>query len=1390
MTTKLDTLLASSKKVSHPVFDFLNFDSIKITIASPDKIRSWSYGEVKKPETINYRTFKPERDGLFCERIFGPIRDWECNCGKYKFIKHKGLICDRCGVEVTESKVRRERMGHIELASPVAHIWFLRKQPSKIGILLDMSLIDLEKVIYYLKYLVMDDLKDDDGKIIIKAKTLLSIDNYYKYKQEYKDKLKAEIGASAIRKLLERIDLQKEIDKINTELVKIRSDLERARAIRKLRLLEGFQQSDTRPEWIILTVLPVIPPDLRPLVPLEGGRFASSDLNDLYRRIINRNNRLRHINTLKAPDIMVNNEKRLLQEAVDALIENGARGNPVVGAGSRPLKSFTDIMKGKHGRFRQNLLGKRVDYSGRSVIVVGPNLKLHQCGLPKEMAIELFKPFILHELINQYNLTLKAAKRMIEKNSTEVLEALEKIVKKHVVLLNRAPTLHRMSIQAFEPVLVEGKAITLHPLTCAAFNADFDGDQMAVHIPILPSAQIEARLLMLASNNILSPANGKPITITSQDMVLGCMYMTEEKRGVFSEGMIFSNIDEVISAYQNKKISLHARIKILGLNEIFESSFTSRQDLSNPDKWKDYTTCGRVLFNQILPPELRYVNYPVGKKQLLELIEKCYNKLGHYRTVVLLDDLKKLGYEYATISGLSISITDMKVPTLKQEKIKKAHQEIKLIEQQAKQGLITEAERYNKIIDIWTHVTDEITDLMFEEMKMDSTEKYSPDKPRFNSVYLMAHSGARGNQQQVRQLAGMRGLMARPQKRLTGQIGGEIIETPILSNFREGLSVLEYFVSTHGGRKGLADTALKTSDAGYLTRRLIDVSHNVVVTEQDCGTINGIRISALVSGEEIIESFEERIIGRVALDNIAIDTESGVEIVIKENEMITPEQAKRIASADISSIRIRSVLTCEAKYGICAKCYGMNLATGRLVEVGETVGIMAAQSIGEPGTQLTLRTFHIGGTASRVIIRSKIYADENSVVKYYNLKAVKTKEGNLIAITRNSDIVINKIQTKRREIHRLPYGAKLMVKDQQEVLRGQLIAEWDPYSLPIVNEFEGKVKYENIIEGKTVHIEKSKITGLAEKVIIEHRVEKKLIPQISIVDKAGKKLVSYPLPVDTIIVVENNQDVYQGDILAKIPQEIIKTKDITGGLPRIVELFEARHSKNSAIISEIDGIVELGMTPKGAQKVTIVNEQTKMSREYIIPHGRHLVIYAGDKVGAGEPLTDGSIDPHDILRVKGPKEVQEFLVNEIQQVYRLQGVNINDKHIEIIVRQMLTNVRIVNSGSSKFIYGEIVSRQDYEKEKERILSLKKKIRKEKGKEEANKIKIPEMQPILLGITKASLSSESFISAASFQETTKTLTDAAVTGQIDYLRGLKENVIVGHLIPAGTGLNLD
>ncbi len=1367
------TLFAERKKESKqkkvaPALNFTDFDAMRVTIASPDQISSWSFGEVRKPETINYRTFKPERDGLFCERIFGPVRDWECNCGKYKYIKYKGVICDRCGVEVTESKVRRERMGHIELAVPVAHIWYLRKTPSRIGTLLNLKLSDLERVVYYARYIVLEDFKDGDGKVKYKARQILSDEEYQKAREEFRGKVKVGIGAGAIRDLLAQINVKGESEEVRQRLKETESEAERGRLIKRLRILDGFVRSNSRPENMVLTILPVIPPDLRPLVPLEGGRFATSDLNDLYRRIINRNNRLKHIESLRAPEVMVHNEKRLLQEAVDALLENGAHGKVVVGAGNRPLKSLSDILKGKQGRFRQNLLGKRVDYSGRSVIVVGPNLKLHQCGLPKEMALELFKPFIIRELMKKENVTLRAAKRMLERVKPEVWDILEQVTRNHPIMLNRAPTLHRLGIQAFEPVLIEGKAIQLHPLTCAAFNADFDGDQMAVHVPLSIESQLEARLLMLATNNILSPASGRPVAVPSQDMVLGCAYMTKVKNGVPGEGNIFSDREEVSSSYQNGQVDLHARIKVRGINKLKEEGLDEK-DIRNPNKWKDWTTVGRVLFNNVVPKELGYVNTNVSKKELVNLVDRCYRELGAFRTVTLLDQIKKIGYRFATVAGVSISISDMHIPPAKAELVKKARLEIKDIERQSKAGVITDSERYNKIIDLWTHVTDQISDIMFDEMKKTELAPYKEKQPKFNSIFMMADSGARGSRQQIRQLAGMRGLMQKPQKKITGAVG-EIIESPVISNFREGLTVLEYFISTHGGRKGLADTALKTADAGYLTRRLVDVAHDIVITESDCGTINGIRIGTIRSGEDVIEPLEERLIGRFVLDNVVNPLTD--DVVLKTGEMVTAAKSKEVAAAGIDRIRIRSVLTCESMFGVCAKCYGMNLATGRLVEAGEAVGVIAAQSIGEPGTQLTLRTFHIGGTASRVIKKSQVTAAIGGQVKFMNIKTVRNREDQLMSISRNGVLSLREPGAgKDSEHHDIPYGARIKVADGKRVEKNEVLAEWDPYSLPIISEYEGTAKLQDVVEGITMHEEKNRITGLIERVIIEHRAEQ-LHPQV-VITKDGKKVASYPLPVDTNIVAQDGDQVLPGDVLAKIPQEVSKTKDITGGLPRVAELFEARKPRNASVISEIDGIVKLGMTQRGTLRVTVTNEETGLARDYNIPQGKHLVVYEGDRVGVGEPLTDGAVNPHDILKVKGAKEVQEFLVNEIQEVYRLQGVTMNDKHIEIIVRQMLSNVLVSKSGDTDFLVGEIVSRGRFNRENKEVADA--------GGETA------EAQPVLLGITKASLSSESFISAASFQETTRVLTDASTSGQIDYLRGLKENVIIGHLIPTGTGL---
>ena len=1357
-----------------------SFNGIKIGLASPQRIRSSSFGEVKKPETINYRTLKPERDGLLCERIFGPSKDYECACGKYRWVKFKGVVCDRCGVEVTEAKVRRERMGHIELACPVAHIWFLRKSPSRIGIILDMRPTDLEKVVYYAAYVVLDDTKDPvTGRIEYKRGEVFTETQLNEVRKKYA-KIKVGIGANAILSLLESIDLKVEIDRLQKELAAIKNDADHSKAIKRLKILEGFMASNNRPEWMIMTVLPVLPPDLRPLVPLEGGRFATSDLNDLYRRIINRNNRLKHIEALRAPQVMIYNEKRLLQEAVDALIENGARGKVVLGAANRPLKSLSDILKGKQGRFRQNLLGKRVDYSGRSVIVVGPNLKLHQCGLPKEMALELFKPFVLAELIKKENITLKVAKKKMEHADNEIWDILERVTKKHPVLLNRAPTLHRLGIQAFEPVLIEGLAIQLHPLTCAAFNADFDGDQMAVHVPISQEAQMEARMLMMATNNILSPASGRPIANPSHDMVLGINYITKVKLGEKGESKFFNDKEEALTANQHGIVDLHARIKVRGMNDtISATSVDFDQEAKawkTPADWKDYVTVGRLIFFDILPVGLDWKRYnkAISKKDLSNLVDECYKnpEVGHHATVTLLDRMMNLGFHYCTLSGISISIADMSVPEKKAELILSAQKQVRAIGDQAKDGISTENERYNKIIDIWTKVSDRVADMMFEEMQKQEKKTYNPKESRFNSIFMMADSGARGSRQQVKQLAGMRGLMAKPQKKLTGGVG-EIIENPILSNFREGLTVLEYFISTHGGRKGLSDTALKTADAGYLTRRLVDVAHNVVIKQDDCGTINGVELKALVSGEEVIEPLSDRITGRVVLEDVkATDAEGKTKTLVKRGEMVTPEMAKAIDKAKIESVFTRSVLTCEDETGICAKCYGQNLATGYQVEAGEAVGIIAAQSIGEPGTQLTLRTFHIGGTASRVLEKSEAKAKSNGKAEFRDLRTVKNRDGHYICVSRGAIIGIKYADPKKfpPEELKISYGARIHIDDKAALKAGDLIAEWDPHTVPIITEHDGKAKYLDIKEGVTLHEERNKVTGIIERKIIEHRGTKRN-PRI-VVEDGSRVVGSHTLPTDTIIIVEQNEDVKKGDIVAKIHRDTAKTKDITGGLPRVAELFEVRRPKNAAIITKIEGLISLGTTAKGLVEVSVKNEETGQVEAYAIPYGKHLVVYEGDRVAVGEALTDGAVDMHDLLAVKGVKEVQNYIVDAIQEVYRLQGVNINDKYIEIIVRQMLSNIKVTEPGGTALLKGEIVHKNAFRTENQKASGT--------GHEAA------QGEPVLLGISKASLASESFISAASFQETTRVLTDAATTNKVDYLKGLKENVIIGHLVPAGSG----
>jgi len=1317
--------------------EIVSFDSISIKIASPQVIKSWSKGDVKKAETINYRTLKPEKDGLFCEKIFGPVRDWECNCGKYKGIKFKGITCDRCGVTVDRSSVRRERMGHIELATPVTHIWFFKAVPSRMSALLDIGLRDLERIIYYEEYVVVDP-----GTTPLKKKELLTDEQYQEALSKYGSNFKAKIGAEAISELLKELDLDVVCRKLRKDLEKSKDVLNNRKAIKSLKVVEDFKKSGNKPEWMILEIVPVIPPDLRPLVPLEGGRFATSDLNDLYRRVINRNNRLKKLMELSAPEIIIRNEKRMLQEAVDALLDNGRHGKPVNGANNRPLKSLSDMLKGKQGRFRQNLLGKRVDYSGRSVIVVGPELKLHECGLPKQMALELFEPFIIKKLREKgFVHTIKGARRMVERGKIEVWDILDEVIKDHPIMLNRAPTLHRLGIQAFQPLLIEGKSIKIHPLVCTAFNADFDGDQMAVHVPLSLESQLETKVLIMAINNIFSPADGRPVITPTQDIILGLAYLSREKAGARGEGKIFSNYDEVLIAYDDKAIDLHARIKVR-VNSLY-----------NPDEKKVInekqiitTTVGRILFNQVLPPEFGFINGDLNKSKVSDIVVSCYKRFGHNTTIKLLDDIKRLGFEMGTLGGISIGIDDMTIPQDKPQVLKESKEEVAKVEDQYRKGIITNSERKSKVIDIWTHATDKVSDLLFKGM--DS----------FNPIFMMADSGARGSRLQVRQLAGMRGLMAKP--------SGEIIENPITANFREGLNVLEYFISTHGARKGLADTALKTADAGYLTRRLVDVAQEVIVCEEDCGTLNGITVAAITEGDEEVVGLKDRIIGRVALNNIVdIITD---EIIVEQGSEITEEEVDRIEKLGIEKIRIRSVLTCESGRGVCSKCYGRNLSTGRLVELGEAVGVVAAQSIGEPGTQLTMRTFHIGGTASRTIEQSFIKAKNEGLIKYHALRVtLKNKEN--VVLNRNGAISINDAQGRELERYSIPQGAFISLIDGQEVKKGSSFVHWDPYTLPVLTEVAGLVRFEDLRENITMREELNPVTKLSERVVVEHKPE--YHPQVVILDNKNEVLGIYPIPIGAHIIVKDGEHVGGGDLLAKIPRTVVKTRDITGGLPRVAELFEARRPKDPAVISEIDGFVEFGETKKN-QRVIIVKSATGMSREYVIPHGKHPNVYKGDKVSAGQQLTDGPVVLQDILSVCGDKVLQEYLVNEVQEVYRLQGVRINDKHIEVIIRQMLKKVRVEDPGDTEFLATQQVDKWIFQKENTRVIK--------KGGKPA------QATPLLLGITKASLTTESFISAASFQETTRVLTEAATRGKRDELFGLKENVIVGHLIPAGTG----
>ncbi len=1317
-----------------------DFDYIKIRLASPETIRSWSFGEVKKPETINYRTQKPEKEGLFCERIFGPVKDYECSCGKYKHVKYRGVVCERCGVEVTLSKVRRERMAHIELAVPVAHIWLYKTIPSRISYLLGVSPKVIQRVLYYESYIVVES-----GNTPLKKGELILETDYSELSIQYPDGFVAKMGAEGIYDLLSELDL----DEISAELksyLKVETSISKRRSIlKRLKIVEAFRLSKNRPEWMILKVLPVIPPDLRPLVPLEGGRFATSDLNDLYRRVVTRNNRLKNLIEIKAPDIILRNEKRMLQEAVDALLDNTRRSRPIKGRGNRPLKSLSDALKGKQGRFRQNLLGKRTDYSGRSVIVVDPTLKLEQCGLPKIMALELFKPFIIRNLEERgYAQSVKGAKRLLYKKSPEVWNILEEIVTDHPVLLNRAPTLHRLGIQAFNPVLVEGKAIRIHPLVCVAYNADFDGDQMAVHIPLSYEAQIESILLMLSTNNILSPAHGKPLTSPTQEMVVGCYYLTKEKKNRKGEGKIFSDATEVDLALGSKVIDLHSKIKYFVNGKLID------------------TTAGRVIFNEIIPKEIPFVNALMDKESLAVIVAKCFWILGNRETVSFLDRLKELGFEYATRSGLTIGIDDIITPVEKKNIIARVKKDIDREQKNYEKGIITDSERYNRIIDSWTDAIELVEKVLMKEM--------SKDKDGFNPIFIMNHSGAKGSTEQVRQLGGMRGLMTRPQKKITGQIG-EIIETPIINNFKDGLTVLEYFISTHGSRKGLTDTALKTAEAGYLTRRLVDVAQDVIITSEDCNAVLGLDIAALKEGEKIIEPLSDRIEGRFALEDV-IHTFTNDEMV-KAGEEINAEKAKEIEKAGIQSVKIRSVITCECKRGLCRKCYGRNLASGKLVEIGEAVGVIAAQCIGEPGTQLTLKTFHIGGTATRITEQSEIESTYSGKVKYKDIRYCLNVDNEKVVLSRTGSILIEDKTKKKKIKMKVPYGAILKVDEADKIETGNIVFVLDPYSTVIISEDEGKIKYVDIVENITMVEEIDSRTSRRQQVIVESRERGKTFhPQIDIVDKKGKKTASYSVPVGAYLLAKKGKKVHPGDLLAKIPKEIRKTRDITGGLPRVAELFEARIPGNAAMISEINGTVIFGLIKRG-ERTIIVESETGDKKEYKIPYGRHLIVHEGEKVRAADKLCDGPINPHDILSIKGTVAAMEYLRNEIQEVYRLQGVKIDDKHIGVIVRQMLQKVLVSSPGNTGFIEDDIV-------EKWRVNEENKKVIEDGGKPAVFK-------PLLLGITKAAISTESFISAASFQETTKVLTDAAVRGKRDDLLGLKENVIVGNLIPAGTGI---
>jgi DNA-directed RNA polymerase subunit beta' len=1347
-----------------------DFDAIRIGLASPDMIRSWSYGEVKKPETINYRTFKPERDGLFCAKIFGPVKDYECLCGKYKRLKHRGVVCEKCGVEVTLAKVRRERMGHIELASPVAHIWFLKSLPSRIGLLLDMTLRDIERVLYFEGFVVIDP-----GMTPLERGSLLTDEGYLDAIEEHGDEFDARMGAEAVYELLRTLDLKSEVARLREEISGTASEAKLKRYSKRLKLMESFLESGNRPEWMVMTVLPVLPPELRPLVPLDGGRFATSDLNDLYRRVINRNNRLKRLLELNAPDIIVRNEKRMLQEAVDALLDNGRRGRAITGTNKRPLKSLADMIKGKQGRFRQNLLGKRVDYSGRSVIVVGPTLKLHQCGLPKKMALELFKPFIFSKLQRRgLATTIKAAKKMVEREGAEVWDILEEVIREHPVLLNRAPTLHRLGIQGFEPVLIEGKAIQLHPLVCAAFNADFDGDQMAVHVPLSLEAQLEARTLMMSTNNILSPANGEPIIVPSQDVVLGLYYMTRERVNAAGEGMVFADVEEVHRAYEGRIADLQARIKVR-ITEVVSDENGER----NERRRLVDTTVGRALLSEILPESLPFdlVNQDMNKKAISRLINLCYRRVGLKETVIFADKLMYTGFHYATRAGVSIGVDDMVVPNEKGRIIASAEQEVKEIEKQYASGLVTNGERYNKVVDIWSHTNDQVAKAMMDKLGTDlvkDAEGKAVKQASLNSIYMMADSGARGSAAQIRQLAGMRGLMAKPD--------GSIIETPITANFREGLDVLQYFISTHGARKGLADTALKTANSGYLTRRLVDVAQDLVVTEVDCGTHHGLMMSPLVEGGDVVEPLRERVLGRVVVQDVLIPGTD--KVAVPAGTLLDEQWVDRIEELGIDQVNVRSPITCETRYGVCAACYGRDLARGHRVNDGEAVGVIAAQSIGEPGTQLTMRTFHIGGAASRAAAINSVQIKSKGTARLHNMKVVEHRSGNLVAVSRSGELTVADEFGRERERYKIPYGAVLTVGDGGPVEPGQVVANWDPHTHPVITEVAGRLLFHDFMEGVTVHRQSDEVTGLTSMVITDPKqrgtAAKDLRPMVRLVDETGNDLciagteipAHYYLPSGAIVSVEDGAEVGVGDVIARIPQESTKTRDITGGLPRVADLFEARKPKDPAILAEISGTVSFGKDTKGKQRLVITDTEGN-EHEELIPKWRQVTVFEGEHVERGETLAEGEPNPHDILRLLGVTALADYLVKEIQDVYRLQGVKINDKHIETIIRQMLRKVEVADPGDTKFLKGEQVDRARLVEENERVRL--------EGKVPAT------FEPILLGITKASLATESFISAASFQETTRVLTESAVRGMRDELRGLKENVIVGRLIPAGTGL---